>query len=139
MLKGPATRLSGLFVMPQFDLVIFDCDGVLVDSEPVSNGVMQRSLARYGLPLPLDEVMRIFVGGTLEGGFRRAKEHGADLPQDWVSQINAEICVALAAQAGQAVGMAVFGFAADTPADRLRPVCNQVFDDMAELPRLLGV
>ncbi|MGE5097711.1 MAG: HAD family hydrolase [Betaproteobacteria bacterium] len=43
-------------------LVIFDCDGVLVDTEPVSNRVLQQRLEAIGLAMPLDAVIRTFVG-----------------------------------------------------------------------------
>ncbi|HET9652822.1 MAG TPA: HAD family hydrolase, partial [Usitatibacter sp.] len=43
-------------------LVIFDCDGVLVDTEPVSNRVLQERLGAIGLAMPLDAVIRTFVG-----------------------------------------------------------------------------
>ena len=48
-------------------MVIFDCDGVLVDIEVLTNRVMQKSLASYGLDLPLDQIMGMFVGGTMAG------------------------------------------------------------------------
>ena len=43
------------------------------------------------------------------------------------------------AQAGKAAGMQVFGFAAETPRERLAPICDLVFEDMAALPGLLGL
>ena len=48
-------------------LVIFDCDGVLIDSEPIANRVLSAELARIGLRLHPDEVMRRFVGRTRAG------------------------------------------------------------------------
>ena len=44
------------------NLVIFDCDGVLVDTEPVANAVLRDQLAAIGLAMPLETVMRTFVG-----------------------------------------------------------------------------
>ncbi len=32
------------------DLVLFDCDGVLVDSEPITNALLVKDLGRHGLP-----------------------------------------------------------------------------------------
>jgi HAD superfamily hydrolase (TIGR01509 family) len=48
-------------------LVIFDCDGVLIDSEPIANRVFMEQLAAAGLVMPVEEVMRAFVGRTRAG------------------------------------------------------------------------
>ena len=58
-------------------LVIFDCDGVLVDSEVVSNQVLADSLARYGLSVTLEQCLDQFVGGTIEGVETKAMAMGA--------------------------------------------------------------
>lgn len=66
------------------DLVIFDCDGVLVDSERVSVGVVQRVMADLGWSLTLDEIVERFVGGSKEH-FDAQVEHqlGRRLPPGW--------------------------------------------------------
>lgn len=46
----------------KFDLVLFDCDGVLVDSEPITNGVLRDMLAESGWMLSSAECMRLFIG-----------------------------------------------------------------------------
>lgn len=69
------------------DLVIFDCDGVLVDSETVSNEVLVDNLAGYGLVLSLEQAMGMFVGGTMRGVEQKAKEMGANLPDHWIDEI----------------------------------------------------
>ena len=49
--------------MSQFDLVIFDCDGVLVDSERIANEVFATVLyEECGLSFSLDEMFQTFVG-----------------------------------------------------------------------------
>ena len=65
-------------------LVIFDCDGVLVDSETITNVLLRDDLAGRGLNLSLTEIMAIFVGGTMSGVAKKAAEMGADIPGDWV-------------------------------------------------------
>jgi HAD superfamily hydrolase (TIGR01509 family) len=46
-----------------FDLIIFDCDGVLVDSERIANAVFARVLAEVcGLQFTLDDMFDTFVG-----------------------------------------------------------------------------
>ena len=49
-----------------FDAVLFDCDGVLVDSEPITNGVLRDMLEERGWKLSTDECMRIFVGKAVK-------------------------------------------------------------------------
>ncbi|WP_170479525.1 HAD family hydrolase [Ruegeria arenilitoris] len=73
------------------DLVIFDCDGVLVDSEPLSNQVLVKNLSRHGLDLTIEDSLALFLGGTMAGVHVKARELGADLPDDWVDQVYAEI------------------------------------------------
>ncbi len=46
-------------------LVIFDCDGVLVDSEPISNREMAALLAELGYPMPVEEATRLFMGNSM--------------------------------------------------------------------------
>jgi beta-phosphoglucomutase-like phosphatase (HAD superfamily) len=48
-----------------FDLIIFDCDGVLVDSEILSNQILRDRLAFYGLDLSLEQVIETFVGRSM--------------------------------------------------------------------------
>ena len=45
----------------RFDAVLFDCDGVLVDSEPITNGVLREMLGELGWKLSVAECMRIFA------------------------------------------------------------------------------
>ena len=46
-------------------LLIFDCDGVLVDSEVLACDTLREMLAFLGHPMTTDEVMREFAGGSL--------------------------------------------------------------------------
>ncbi|NVO56151.1 HAD family phosphatase [Rhodobacteraceae bacterium B1Z28] len=72
------------------DLVIFDCDGVLVDSEFISNQALADSLARYGLHMTATECISIFMGLTTEDCAKKAQEMGVSLPIGWVDQVEAE-------------------------------------------------
>ncbi len=76
--------------------VLFDCDGVLVDSEPVTDRVIAESLSRHGLPFDAAEVHALFLGGTMAGVAETARRLGADLPPDWVDRIYEEMFAALA-------------------------------------------
>ena len=46
-------------------LVIFDCDGVLVDSEPIANRVLADLLTELGRPTTTEESLRRYVGRSL--------------------------------------------------------------------------
>jgi FGGY-family pentulose kinase/HAD superfamily hydrolase (TIGR01509 family) len=48
--------------VPPVRLVIFDCDGVLVDSEPLAMRVLLDAVARAGVRIPPDEAFRHFLG-----------------------------------------------------------------------------
>ena len=50
--------------MPQPDLVIFDCDGVLVDSEVIAARVDAELITRAGFPIEAEEVAERFAGLT---------------------------------------------------------------------------
>jgi HAD superfamily hydrolase (TIGR01509 family) len=49
----------------RFDLVIFDCDGVLVDSELITNRIFVQMLNEVGLPLSLEDMFEQFVGRSM--------------------------------------------------------------------------
>jgi HAD superfamily hydrolase (TIGR01509 family) len=69
-----------------FDAVLFDCDGVLVDSEPITNRVLTDMLGELGWQLTVQETMRIFVGKAVkdEMALIEAKT-GFRLTQDWLA------------------------------------------------------
>ena len=50
----------------RYEAVLFDCDGVLVDSEPLTNGVLRDMLEELGWVLTRDECMRLFVGKAVK-------------------------------------------------------------------------
>lgn len=49
-----------------FEAVLFDCDGVLVDSEPITNRVLAEMLGELGWSLSTEESMRIFTGKAVK-------------------------------------------------------------------------
>ncbi|MEM9709237.1 MAG: HAD family phosphatase [Pseudomonadota bacterium] len=73
------------------EAVLFDCDGVLVDSEPVTDRVIIENLSSYGLTLTPDEVTEMFLGGTLPQVGEKARAMGADLPETWTDEIYRKI------------------------------------------------
>ena len=210
-----------------WDLVIFDCDGVLVDSEPISNGTLVEMLAEIGLSISLEESSSLFMGRSMPAIIELVEEQiGRLVPEGFIEQyyirmdaafqqdlkpipgviealdrISLPTCVASSGphrkmkttlgitgllerfegrifsawdvgrgkpfpdlflyaascmgtdpikcvviedalpgvQAAVAAGMSVFGYARESSPSPLRQAGAVVFNDMAELPGLLGM
>lgn len=73
--------------MRDLELVIFDCDGVLVDSEVISNEVLARALTAEGLPKTLAEARRDYQGLLLDDVLSKAETKlGRRLPEDFLER-----------------------------------------------------
>jgi HAD superfamily hydrolase (TIGR01509 family) len=67
-----------------FDLVIFDCDGVLVDSERLSIRLDVELLGQLGWPMTEDEIVEHFVGRTDAAMRAEIEAHlGRDVGPEW--------------------------------------------------------
>jgi HAD superfamily hydrolase (TIGR01509 family) len=78
-----------------YDLVIFDCDGVLVNSEPISNRILAERLTAIGLPTTTEDAISDYMGRSwktdqeiIEGRL------GRPLPEGWVDAYHAEVITA---------------------------------------------
>jgi HAD superfamily hydrolase (TIGR01509 family) len=87
------------------ELIIFDCDGVLIDSEFVASRVVAANLSRNGWEMDAPAAMRLFMGMSIlemepiiEGRLRR------HLPEGWRAGLAAELVAALAAEAVEVPG-----------------------------------
>src|SRR4051794_24688324 len=90
--NGQLRAMSGRSYLEPRCLVIFDCDGVLVDSEMLACDVQARAPAEYGLALTGADVARRFLG-TSAGDMRAALESdlGRPLPDDHETRCSAEL------------------------------------------------
>jgi len=80
----------------QSRLVIFDCDGVLVDSEPIANAVMAEALTAQGWPLTGPESVARFKGGHMHQVHAALEtELGRTVPRDWIAEFDAACRTAL--------------------------------------------
>jgi HAD superfamily hydrolase (TIGR01509 family) len=71
-------------------LVIFDCDGVLVDSEPIANESFSQALRPHGLDWTVEETMRRLMGRSLKSAVEICEaEIGRKLPDDFVDKMQA--------------------------------------------------
>lgn len=71
----------------KYDAILFDCDGVLVDSEPITNGVLRDMLEERGWKLSPADCMRIFLGKAVKDEAALIEAHtGKPLTEEWMVQ-----------------------------------------------------
>ena len=76
----------------KFDLVIFDCDGVLVDSEVISCRAHAEVLTRHGYPITSEQVFDRFLGrSTRQAHLEVEAELGRSLPDDFHKHLQDEL------------------------------------------------
>ena len=81
---------------PHFDAVLFDCDGVLADSEPLTNGVLRDMLAERGWRLTVDECMLQFVGKAVSDEAALIEQKtGMPVTEAWLASFRARRNTAL--------------------------------------------
>jgi HAD superfamily hydrolase (TIGR01509 family) len=74
-----------------FDLIIFDFDGVVVDSEVLANTALAAYLTRHGKPTSLDDAIREFMGKRVEDvRIAAAAWLGRPLPESFVTDYRDE-------------------------------------------------
>ncbi|WP_066273271.1 HAD family hydrolase [Hydrogenophaga palleronii] len=82
-----------------FDAVLFDCDGVLVDSEPITNGVLREVLNESGWAITPAECMQIFIGKAVRDERARIEaETGKPFTEAWLQGFYARRNVRLLAE-----------------------------------------
>ncbi|MDH3704236.1 MAG: HAD family hydrolase [Alphaproteobacteria bacterium] len=73
-----------------FRLIIFDCDGVLVDSESLANQVIARVFAESGFDISPEDCLRRFVGMSMRSVRAAVEtESGRRLPDDFEPRVRA--------------------------------------------------
>ncbi|HEX2872142.1 MAG TPA: HAD-IA family hydrolase [Polyangiaceae bacterium] len=77
-------------------LVIFDCDGVLVDSEPIAARLTAESVSELGWEMSAELAKSEFLGDTFSNIIRRVEERiGRRVPADWPARSQAKLLAAL--------------------------------------------
>lgn len=70
-----------------FDAVLFDCDGVLVDSESITNRVLRDMLNEAGWPITTEECLQQFIGKTVRSQAALIESHTRKpFTEDWLQQ-----------------------------------------------------
>ena len=73
------------------ELIIFDCDGVLVDSELLSCRCLSEVLAEFGLQLSVEQVLELFLGRSTKAIEQHYRDLGQALPDDFLPRLKASV------------------------------------------------
>jgi HAD superfamily hydrolase (TIGR01509 family) len=93
-------------VNPDLDLIIFDCDGVLVDSEPIAVRVNSGMLAELGWHLSDHEIIELFLGRSMRSNIATVEAHlGHPVPDGWEARFHAQITEAHTARLTEVAGI----------------------------------
>src|SRR5580692_11893801 len=120
--------------MRKFELVIFDCDGVLVDSERITNRVFATMLNEIGLSVTLEDMFDRFVGRSMEQCLDiSAGLLGRHVPAGFVAEYRARSSAALLAEVKPVAGI-------ETVLDALTlPFCVASNGTLEKMQTTLGV
>ena len=78
----------------RIDAVLFDCDGVLVDSERVATECIVEFAARFGARFELEEALARFTGARMADNLRDIEERGkCKLPDDFEDDLRSHMAV----------------------------------------------
>ena len=90
-----------------YQLVIFDCDGVLVNSEPIANRIMAQVLTETGLPTTLETCYEHFMGRTMSDCVNiLASRFAHSVPADFVDVVRQRTLDALGREVEPVPGIA---------------------------------
>src|SRR5215469_8252390 len=76
---------------PKPDLVIFDCDGVLVDSEVLSCECLSELLGECGIALSEDEVVELFLGRSTAALLSHYKNDRRFVPDTFLPELKSRV------------------------------------------------
>jgi HAD superfamily hydrolase (TIGR01509 family) len=97
--KNTAGRQTLFMGSPRVELVIFDCDGVIVDSELLSAAVLSEMMAEAGMPIDDAIFLSDFLGRSFANAARNAERRfGRSLPADFQLQYRKRLLARMPAE-----------------------------------------
>jgi HAD superfamily hydrolase (TIGR01509 family) len=82
---------------PRPDLIIFDCDGVLVDSELLSCRCLSEVLSEFGFELGVDQALELFLGRSTAAIGQYYRARGQILPDGFLPRLKSRVLETFAA------------------------------------------
>src|SRR5436309_9613208 len=79
------------------DLIIFDCDGVLVDSEVLSCRCLSQTLAAHGIDLGVDQALDLFLGRSVTAVVQHYQAAGREIPEQFAAELRVAVRAAFVA------------------------------------------
>jgi HAD superfamily hydrolase (TIGR01509 family) len=115
-------------------LVIFDCDGVLVDSDRISLQIQAEHITALGLPTTYEDCVREFLGIGMPATLRAIEErHGGPLPAGWEEELDAAVQAAFRRELRPVAGI-------EAALDRIQtPTCVASSGSQAKMRLTLGL
>jgi HAD superfamily hydrolase (TIGR01509 family) len=95
-----------LQLTPPPDLIIFDCDGVLVDSELLSCRSLTEVLAQSGIALDLAQALDLFLGRSTAAVLQHYRDLGRALPETFLTDLKQKVRTRFAASLQPIPGIA---------------------------------
>ncbi|WP_243710267.1 hypothetical protein [Micromonospora sp. KC213] len=106
MRRGLEGRRSPMGDHGPVDLVIFDCDGVLVDSEPIVSRVLADRMRQLGIQITDQECASAFAGLDQAAAARLIADRlGSAVPPGWFDALTVAVDAALRAQVAPVPGI----------------------------------
>lgn len=86
-------------------LIIFDCDGVLIDSEVLSCRCLSETLAAYGIDLGVDQALDLFLGRSVTAVLQHYQALGRAIPGQFAAELKAAVRAAFVSSLGPIEGV----------------------------------
>jgi HAD superfamily hydrolase (TIGR01509 family) len=91
---------------PKPDLIIFDCDGVLVDSELLSCRCLSEVLAEFGFELSEAQALELFLGRSTKAIEQHYRDRGHIVPETFLPRLKSRVLATFAASLAPIPGVA---------------------------------
>jgi HAD superfamily hydrolase (TIGR01509 family) len=76
---------------PKPDLVIFDCDGVLIDSEVLSCQCLSEALGECGIELSVEQALQLFLGQSTTAVSEYCRQRGQPVPEAFLADLKSRV------------------------------------------------